>query len=78
MGPGDVTSRQNDDHNSEAIGGGEAQQGLRASCLLVNNGCGCSSKDQYQSPYELSPNLVFDNDTPVTKNLCRLVLKRAY
>lgn len=60
MGTRDVTSGQDDNHDGQARGGGEAKQGLRALCLLVHNGCGCPRKDEYQSAYKLSSYLVPD------------------
>lgn len=60
MGTGDVTSRQDDNHNGKPRGGCEAKQSLGALCLLVHNRCGCPSKDEYQSPNKLSSHLVPD------------------
>ncbi|KOM44635.1 hypothetical protein LR48_Vigan05g224000 [Vigna angularis] len=57
MSTGDVASGEDDDHNGETSGGSTAYEGLRAVCLLVDNGGGSGSKHKNESPDELSTNL---------------------
>lgn len=57
MCPWDVSSWENDNHNSKASWSSTAKKGFGAICLLVHNGCSCPSKYQYESANEFSSHL---------------------
>lgn len=62
MSTGDVAGGEDDDHNGETSGGSTPYEGLRAVCLLVDNGGGSGGEHENEGPYELGTNLSCKRD----------------